>query len=291
MRGVPASFAIRSLVSGLPRQQRRERLLLMLQAYIDDSGNTGDSPVCVLAGYVASVANWEVFSDEWQLALEGPPRIEYFKMSQAMSQRGEFESFDEPLPDARLGMLKAIMNRHVLAGVVSMIPSGHYTRIFSGKSNPPMFDRPYFLSFYGIMACLMRFLKSHGVNERIQFIFDEDSDAERIKRSWDHFVEVAPDDFRPLLGGRPLHLNEMTHLPLQAADMVAWDVRRQFHEWDRNRDHKSRVLDDLRNIEHVLDIWDEGRLQEIAEALRGTPLEAEEGTKMTLPDPTSRPWP
>ena len=40
---------------------------------------------CPQSDLVASVATWAHFSDEWQQALEMKPRLDYFKMSKAMS--------------------------------------------------------------------------------------------------------------------------------------------------------------------------------------------------------------
>src|SRR4051812_12497106 len=53
-------------VSGLRPSRAPERLFLVLQAYIDDS-TQGD--VFVLAGYLASAAEWAAFSREWEAML------------------------------------------------------------------------------------------------------------------------------------------------------------------------------------------------------------------------------
>jgi hypothetical protein len=44
----------------------------MLQGFIDDSGWDGQSPVFVLADYIAKTEQWEAFSDEWQKASDHP---------------------------------------------------------------------------------------------------------------------------------------------------------------------------------------------------------------------------
>jgi hypothetical protein len=55
----------------------------MLQAYIDDSGNDGKSPVFVLAGYVSTTEKWETFSDEWDAVLRpaNGKQLDVLKMS------------------------------------------------------------------------------------------------------------------------------------------------------------------------------------------------------------------
>src|SRR5450830_1266831 len=86
---------VRALESGLAEPQRSRRPLLMLQSFIDDSGWDGQSPVFVLAGYVAQEKQWEDFSDAWQviLDLKQPKEIKYLKMSQAYQLRHRHSQF------------------------------------------------------------------------------------------------------------------------------------------------------------------------------------------------------
>jgi hypothetical protein len=260
----------------------------MLQAFIDDSGNLGDSPVCVLAGYVARVPVWEQFTDEWEAELAKPKAVDCFKMAHAVSQNGKFAGFTRDEVDAKIVSLTEVLGRHALAGVVSIVPSDHYRRIFTGKFNPNLFDRPYYLPFYGIMVGLMRYLKARGIEEPIDFIFDDDADHIRVVNSWNLFVSAVPDEMKPFIGSKPIHRSETIYRPLQAADMLAWDVRRHFHEWEKDRDYQSRVMGLIPHVEHVQDLWDEQRLKEVATALAARQLA--EGFKMTLPDPTSPLW-
>jgi len=55
---------------------------VVLQAVVDDSGKS-EKPVFLLAGFVLNVDEWTAFADQWQNILDGPPKLEYFKMSEA----------------------------------------------------------------------------------------------------------------------------------------------------------------------------------------------------------------
>jgi hypothetical protein len=74
----------------------------MALAFIDDSGSGGDSSYSVLAGYVASESEWNIFDVDWQKVLDAPPKLEYFKMKEAESRKGQFADFTEDERDARL---------------------------------------------------------------------------------------------------------------------------------------------------------------------------------------------
>jgi hypothetical protein len=90
------SVHVRALVSGLPEPRRSKRLVLVLQAFCDES-KRHDSHLYVMAGYISAVAKWERFSDEWQKVLDLAPAIRSLKMSEAMRLRGQLR--DEKIRD------------------------------------------------------------------------------------------------------------------------------------------------------------------------------------------------
>jgi hypothetical protein len=73
----------------------------MALAFADDSGSGGETPYYVLAGYSAEESTWDAFWPRWQSVLDLMPRIEYFKMSEAESRKGQFLGFS---PDEQTGM-------------------------------------------------------------------------------------------------------------------------------------------------------------------------------------------
>ena len=79
----PAADEVRALVVGLSPSEAGKRLLVVYQAYIDNSvGGGGDF---VLAGHIATAEAWEAFFREWEQALSLGLRDEhgyYFKMSE-----------------------------------------------------------------------------------------------------------------------------------------------------------------------------------------------------------------
>src|SRR5665647_3386520 len=50
----------------------------------------------------------------------------------------------------------------------------------------------------------------------------------RIRNAWDQFVELASQDVRPFIGMEPVFLDDKKIRPLQAAYLMAWQVR----EWN-----------------------------------------------------------
>src|ERR1700722_11634832 len=55
---------------------RRDRLIMAITAYFDDSGTDPKNPSIVVAGFVSTVDQWDRFNDEWlaaELEFEAPP--------------------------------------------------------------------------------------------------------------------------------------------------------------------------------------------------------------------------
>jgi hypothetical protein len=248
---------------------------MMFQAFIDDSGWEEKSPVFVLAGYVATAAQWESFSREWQavLDLEAPKKIAHFTMNEAQQfehRHSQFYGFTEAERDARLIKLGKVINRQAGCGIVSVIPIEQYRRLFGGKFGPAVRDRPYFLSLFGMMTSLIKLLKTP--DDRIDFIFDtlDEHSKTLLLAHYERYVALAPAQFRGAGPALPKFAREEDCLPLQAADMIAWHVRR--HYWDahlgRDTDPSNADLADLLKTDHdILDRWNRERLEQASAVL------------------------
>jgi hypothetical protein len=174
----PASAPIWGLVCGLPSKTRGSRLMLMLKAFVDDSHSGHTGPVFVLAGYISTAEKWAAFTDRWQMLLDGPPKLEYFKMKEAFRLEDQFRGWSAPDRDERLTAMALAINDYAMEGMISIIPSEPYDRLFRGKFRDPMFDRPYFYSLYGIMVATIQYLSERKIDGRVDFIFDKGNDSE-----------------------------------------------------------------------------------------------------------------
>src|SRR5437764_6085429 len=67
-----------------------DRWLVVLQANIDDGGQRKPAAIFLLAALVAPVSAWMSFAEEWQRELDSEPRIEYFKLKEAVYAQGQF---------------------------------------------------------------------------------------------------------------------------------------------------------------------------------------------------------
>src|ERR1700722_1714880 len=134
--GRKASEPVWALVSGLPSPLRERRLMFMLQAYIDDSGNIGQGKTSVLAGYVASTEAWADFSNRWAVALAEAPAIGYLKTSHAMLLKGEFSGWTDQERDQKLDRLIEVINgTDIVYGAVAVLHNKGFYNVAKGETD------------------------------------------------------------------------------------------------------------------------------------------------------------
>jgi hypothetical protein len=288
------AFGLLPGISGLTLYERRRRPILVMEAYIDDSGK-GNPPVFLLAGFLSRAEQWEDFSEKWVDALRGSPKLDYFKMSEAAAFEGQFRGWNEEDRDARLAELVGIIKDHVLLGVSSVVYHRDYDEIIKDKLSKET-DNPYWFMYHAIMETTYRWDIENGIKEKVNFIFDEQfKQSDIVQGAWSIYYEQAPTHFKELFGERPVHKNDVGTWPLQAADMLAWHIRRSYYELELGNVFTSPTMEVLRSIKGAHDPWTRDRLQEIVFGVdklnvdlgRVTPHQYRD-MKIRLPDNISR---
>lgn len=211
----------------------------VLNAFVDDSGSGGDSPWYVLSGVVSTVEKWAEFSVEWEGVCKSEPRIDYFKMSEASAQSGQFAKFSKEERESKLEALATLIDRHVLFSKNVMVEQEPFDRILKPLL-PKTLATPYLFACGGMIVAVSSHEEYAGRSEKIQCIFDaQQKIGNRAARLYEQIVGIKSKLGKPLPGFESSDLvilpnlfrDEKQFLPIQAADMVAWHVRRF---WCRN---------------------------------------------------------
>jgi hypothetical protein len=222
----------------------------VLQAYADDSGNNRESPVFVLAGFIANAAlDWPQFEREWAAALAKAPALTYFKMNECHALQGQFLGWKRDERDKRLAELVSIIKAHVKAAIFAIVPRDEFVAAMP-KSKLRFFRTPYALAYYTLISTTLKSLQSLGIKEAVDFIFDEQLRlSDDVHAQWGEITQaIARSKLAPHLGSDPMHRNDKTCLPLQAADLLAWHIRR-WHDADaKGQAFESDALTELRRI-------------------------------------------
>lgn len=218
-----AAERIRALVSGFPGERAKARVLLMLQAYVDGSG-TGDSRFLVIAGHVATSEDWAKFSDAWEARLKCA-QLPYFKMNEMKNK-----------PEIAGWFYRLIEEHNIPAAIACVVKTNEIREVeLSVKfpdyiTNPNSAINPYFWAVKYIVRILAEYQEQLGFYEPVDFVFDTESEYERVQSSWNILKGAAEPKIAKLLGDTPIYRNDKNTMPLQAADLYAWWILKWVRE-------------------------------------------------------------
>lgn len=231
LRWGPAADPVARLVCGFAPPLRERKIIVVLDGYVDDSGGSGgagDGDHFLLAGYVASSEPWMRFSEEWDAECGKHPATPDFKMAIAMRPIGSEEGYgwSEEQRERRIESLAEIINRWTRLRVSCVIRRSGYEHIVRGNV-PGAIDSAYFLAFYTVIVAVAHYMGQSNLSGSVDWVFDEQGKVGRKARK--HFEWIknhASPAIRPYLGVEPIFRHDSQLLPLKAADMFAWSLRR-----------------------------------------------------------------
>lgn len=264
--------SVRALVSGYPAPARARKVLVPVQVYVDDSRSDRGDRYMVLAGYVQTASNWARFSDAWYQELRAKPSVSYFKMREAFGLNGQFGGWSKVDRDEKVENLARIV-RHFDLTPIHVSVSQRLVDEIVRPIAPYGLAGAYFHCFEAIILPLaVEQSKQKGLWQvPIDFIFDEQGgEGERAREVYRVIREQQAPQVRKVLSREPVFRDDKMVMPLQAADMLAWYIRRGFEE---GKTSANAVPDFLigRGAAHMAVELDESYLRRIAEGISRIP--------------------
>lgn len=241
MTPVSSRQVLEAMVCGLPSHKRPRLLFCMLASFTDDSGSDKRGPVFILAGYVSTVALWQEFSDAWHAGLQsGPRKLEYFKMQEAaFSGKGQFKKWRRAERDAKVDELARIVKRYAMFGVQAVLWWNDFNAVQARYRKYPI--DPYILLFNHVMAAAVTHVRRLQIEEKIEFYFDDQGRTGDIALQAYRIAQARiAAEMLEYVAGPPNHKSDRVVLPLQAADMLAWQSRRFCAENEQHGINRSR---------------------------------------------------
>lgn len=216
---LPKSF---EFLSGFPEEKRKKRLIVVVQAFADESE---DTEYFAMSSVVAKASSWASFSDEWRACLKKSPWLPYFKMKDAAGRSGTFHKFSVEQRDQRLGEFADIINRHVKMVTYSIIDLAAFKETWKKALDRPR-NQPYFWPYQNTIMAICFALMDIGVRERFEMIFDEHVIFGPRARQWYPVIRAVMKEREPKSYGvmpvEPMFKSDTEFLPIQAADFFAW---------------------------------------------------------------------
>lgn len=192
----------------------------MLEAYFDDSASDSrpDKRI-VLAGYMQSAEAWGALAQDWKDELARSPALTSLHMTTC------FQGWSEQAREAKLDKFVAILEKYKPLSIECSISRAAYTDTMRNRA-PYDLRHVYFSCFVGVMYGVARTVAEEGLSGPVELIFDEQGDAGTGAALWYLPLKHKDPLLRYVLGGPPRFASDDEVVPLQAADMLAWYVRR-----------------------------------------------------------------
>lgn len=218
------------------------KALALLQAYFDESGTHGDSPVVVIAGFVAGKDAWCSLEQQWMhfLGVYKEKGVRFFHMSEMLRQEGQYSSVDITGINYLITQASKAINENELMPIYSGVVTEDWHEVVDNVEFLKRFPNPIDLCFDDIVRQLWEWAARQHLNEKISPMFaHSDEYADRMgevgrlysKEQW----------YRRTLG--PIAFGHMEEVvPLQTADFIANQMR---HHIER-REYSESVWDAMR---------------------------------------------
>jgi hypothetical protein len=183
------------------------------------------SKAIIFAGCLATPLEWLGFEGKWQRVLDDVG-IDMFHMNKFANRQPPFDGWSEEKLAECLGRLLDIMEQHVGLTVGVALPSHAYDSIFSDTAR--RLRGPYATVATFLILDVAEALKTMKGDHWIRYIIESGTQgAGEILTLYQENTRYPEDKAWTRIKGLSFE-NKRCYLPLQAADIVAYEIYRHF---------------------------------------------------------------
>lgn len=207
---------------------------MVLQAFIDES--IGADGTIVMGGHVASVETWARFAADWEKMLSQGLRDErgqYFHMAEmagSPERMSRVPGFYRLIEDHLRLSVSVRFNANDLARARKRLYVPGVTIDWGFAENPWMVAFRSLVDMFhspNVRADAADVIPADAV---VDFIFDDHSHKGQIRAAWDQYLRERPEEVLKRFGREPRFEDDRAYMPLQAADLWVWWVRKWHSE-------------------------------------------------------------
>jgi hypothetical protein len=194
----------------------------LLHAFVDDSSSTLGEKRYLLAGFILPDATWKAFEVMWASELRKPRPLDALHMASC------FHGFTKEQRIRKLAGLCGVIGAFRPMSIACSVSQADFIEVY--RDNVPYdFRHPYFLCFFGIINATLHIASKSAVPVPVEFTFDDQGNVGRNALIWNALIQqFLPEEIRALAPSLPNFASDSESLPLQAADMLAWHMRRSY---------------------------------------------------------------
>ncbi len=243
-----------------------QRLVLELTAYLDESGTHSGSEAVAVAGFLSTAPKWVEFAAQWQMALNDFG-LDYFHMNKFANMVAPYDTWSEQERRARLSRLLNIIKANAGASIGIVFQKKAFELLFPERATA-ICGGPYGLAASACMIDMAENLQEIEVEARVAYVFESGSEgARQMGRVFQ--ANLKDQERREKLGLSSQRFeNKRDFLPLQAADILAYELYKQTPKDLQLEDTPSRYpLRFLADIPHRWGFLDGYELRKFSDIL------------------------
>jgi hypothetical protein len=189
------------------------------------------APTIAVAGYLGKAAQWYEFDRLWTKRLK-EDSLAYFHMSSFMANRHIFEKCAKWKDAKKITLLEdliSIIAKNVSFGIGMVVHRADYKQFLSQEPHmPAVLGQPYVFCAFRCFESGADWLKKVGSSDMINYTFEQgDQYSEQIRTTHAFICKHQPLNRRFRLGSLKFEFGN--HTPIQAADMLTWELNREFY--------------------------------------------------------------
>jgi hypothetical protein len=174
------------------------------------------------------------FSFAWEAALAQEPSIKHFHMREARKLVGQFDRWKAEDRDNKIRLLVSIVENFRPWTIAVFVSRKEHDEIV-GPISPFIIRHPYVSLFWAVVLKLAHWHEHREIKLPVEYVFDEQGSIGEAAALWHrHIKSWQPPEIKALIGGTPKFENDEWVLPLQAADILAWHIRRRKEKPDED---------------------------------------------------------
>lgn len=210
--------------------------MLMLTAYLDETGRSRDDvqKFVGMAGFVAPALNWEFFEPAWRAALKSFD-IDHFHMREFAHSKGTFKGWEEKQRQDLFGKLLRVINESGAMPVGSILRLDEFRNLL--KASREHLPDPYYICMVNCIGIISAVVAHTGA-DKPALVFSEQAEFksnalrlfDQVMRNFQFARRVLPPAFSDM--------REV--VPLQAADIVAYEMQKEYERLLYRPDNKAR---------------------------------------------------
>lgn len=250
-------------------------MVVMLQAYFDESGTQGDSPALLVAGYLFEPQRCLALETDWSIALK-EAGVSIFHATDCAGGWGEFKDMDRKGRDELYLKLLNLIRRDATVGMVVQVKEADFRQAVPAGWEK-RFGGAYAACATLCLQAVGRWCRDNSRDDRVAYFLES---GHQCAGEAFHFMEfiaqfpVMRDLYR---WHSHTFVSKKSTVPLQTADILAWELNKENVErsfFPRRRPLR-KSIGALTDVPTTVMHLEQGRLKKyfasVLEAIDGEP--------------------